>query len=154
MNLIVFLLENARYSLDVKNVEEIIPLPYITPLANLPSFIRGIINLRGAAVPVVDLRKRIGLKSKSDELNDTVIIVNFHDTITGLIVDRVLYVIDVYEDQFIPPPEMLNGIDVKYMYAAVQVDKQLTVVLNLDNILTLKEREELLGLDVCHADIG
>lgn len=154
MNLIVFLLENAHYSLDVKNVEEIIPLPYITPLANLPSFIRGIINLRGTAVPVVDLRKRIGLKSKSDELNDTVIIVNFHDTITGLIVDRVLYVIDVYEDQFIPPPEMLNGIDVKYMYAAVQVDKQLTVVLNLDNILTLKEREELLGLDVYHADIG
>jgi len=80
--------------------------------------------------------------------------VNFHDTITGLIVDRVLYVIDVYEDQFIPPPEMLNGIDVKYMYAAVQVDKQLTVVLNLDNILTLKEREELRGLDVYHADIG
>lgn len=154
MNLIVFLLENAHYSLDVKNVEEIVPLPYITPLANLPSFIRGIINLRGTAVPVVDLRKRIGLKSKSDELNDTVIIVNFHDTITGLIVDRVLYVIDVYEDQFIPPPEMLNGIDVKYMYAAVQVDKQLTVVLNLDNILTLKEREELLGLDVYHADIG
>jgi purine-binding chemotaxis protein CheW len=154
MNLIVFLLENARYSLDVKNVEEIIPLPYITPLANLPSFIRGIINLRGTAVPVVDLRKRIGLKSKSDELNDTVIIVNFHDTITGLIVDRVLYVIDVYEDQFIPSPEMLNGIDVKYMYAAVQVDKQLTVVLNLDNILTLKEREELLGPDVYHADIG
>lgn len=154
MNLIVFLLENARYSLDVKNVEEIVPLPYITPLANLPSFIRGIINLRGTAVPVLDLRKRIGLKSKSDELNDTVIIVNFHDTITGLIVDRVLYVIDVYEDQFIPPPEMLNGIDVKYMYAAVQVDKQLTVVLNLDNILTLKEREELLGLDVYHADIG
>lgn len=154
MNLIVFLLENASYSLDVKNVEEIVPLPYITPLANLPSFIRGIINLRGTAVPVLDLRKRIGLKSKSDELNDTVIIVNFHDTITGLIVDRVLYVIDVYEDQFIPPPEMLNGIDVKYMYAAVQVDKQLTVVLNLDNILTLKEREELLGLDVYHADIG
>lgn len=154
MNLIIFLLENARYSLDVKNVEEIVPLPYITPLANLPSFIRGIINLRGTAVPVLDLRKRIGLKSKSDELNDTVIIVNFHDTITGLIVDRVLYVIDVYEDQFIPPPEMLNGIDVKYMYAAVQVDKQLTVVLNLDNILTLKEREELLGLDVYHADIG
>lgn len=154
MNLIIFLLENARYSLDVKNVEEIVPLPYITPLANLPSFIRGIINLRGTAVPVLDLRKRIGLKSKPDELNDTVIIVNFHDTITGLIVDRVLYVIDVYEDQFIPPPEMLNGIDVKYMYAAVQVDKQLTVVLNLDNILTLKEREELLGLDVYHADIG
>lgn len=154
MNLIVFLLENARYSLDVKNVEEIVPLPYITPLANLPSFIRGIINLRGTAVPVLDLRKRIGLKSKSDELNDTVIIVNFHDTITGLIVDRVLYVIDVYEDQFMPPPEMLNGIDVKYMYAAAQVDKQLTVVLNLDNILTLKEREELLGTDVYHADIG
>lgn len=153
MTLVIFLLEDVRYSLDVKNVEEVVPLPAITPLATLPFFIRGIINLRGCAVPIIDLRKRLRLKERRDELDDEVIIVNFHNKITGLIVDKVLSVKDVPEDQFIPPPDMIEGVDIRYMNSVVQIGSDLIIILNLDNIFSMKESEELLGLDISHEDI-
>lgn len=153
MTLVIFSLENICYSLDVMNVEEVVPLPSITPLASLPPFICGMVNLRGSAVPIINLRKRFGLKNRPDELDDQVIFVKFHDSITGLIVDKVLSVEDVSEEQFMPPPDMIHGIDIQYMSAAIQIGNDLTVILNLDNILTHKQTEELLELDISHEDI-
>ncbi len=153
MTLIVFSLGNVHYSLDVRNVEEVVPLPFITPLTNLPFFIRGIINLRGKAVSVIDLKKRFGFGDNPDELNNKIIIVKFYDKITGFIVDEVLFVSDVCEDKFIPPPDMVEGIDMQYMSAAVQIKSDLTIILNLDNILSYKESEELLKLDINMDDI-
>lgn len=153
MTLVIFFLEGIRYSLDVKNVEEVVPLPAITPLAILPFFIRGIINLRGSMVPIIDLRKRLGIGENQDDLDNEIIIVKFQNKTTGLIVDKVLSVVDVCEDQFIPPPEMIDGVDIRYMASATQIGSDLIIVLNLNNIFSLKESEELLGINVNHEDI-
>ena len=153
MILLIFSLQDVRYSLDVKNVEEVVPLPAITPFATLPSFIRGIINLRGNAVPVIDLRKRLGMKESKDELYNKVVIVKFRNKITGLVVDKVFSVSEVSESQFVSPPEMMEGVDVRFMSAAIQMGSELLVILNLENILSLKESEELLKLNIACEDI-
>jgi len=153
MILLIFSLQDVRYSLDVKNVEEVVPLPAITPFASLPSFIRGIINLRGNAVPVIDLRTRLGLMKCQDELYNKVVIVKLGNKLTGLVVDKVFSVLEVSENKFIPPPEMMEGVDIRFMSAAIQIESELLVILNLENILSIKESEELLKVNLTCEDI-
>ena len=148
MTLVIFSIKNVRYSVDVRNIEEVIPLPKITPLSNLPSFVCGIIYLRGRTVPIIDLRKRLGYEDHSFELDNDIIVTKVHGKIAGLIVDKVLSVVDVQDDLLIEPPDMIEGIDNRYMSAVTQLDQELIILLNLEKILTLTEQDKLLTLDI------
>ncbi|OGW07757.1 MAG: hypothetical protein A2W77_04860 [Nitrospinae bacterium RIFCSPLOWO2_12_39_16] len=148
MNFVIFFLNNVRYAIDISVVEEVIPLPAITPIARLPSFIRGIINLRGSAIPVIDLKERLGIGSSTYELNNDIIVVRAHNKKAGFIVDDTLSITDIPDSFFAPPPDIISGIDIRYISSTAQIGKDLIISLNLDNILTLSEKEEFVKLEV------
>lgn len=148
MNIIIFLLDRVRYAINVDAVDEVIPLPAITPLAKLPPFIRGIINLRGHAIPIMDLKDRLGTGTSYYELDNDVIIAKIHNKRIGLIVDDTLSIINVPDAIFIPPPDMINEIDIRYISAVAKINSDLIILLNLDNILNLNEEREFMELKV------
>ena len=148
MNFVIFLLNDVRYAINISVVEEVIPLPAITSIARLPSFIRGIINLRGNTIPVIDLKERLGIGASPYELNNDIIIVKAHNKVAGFIVDDTLSITDIPDNLFTPPPDIINGIDIRYISATAQIGKDLIISLNLDNILSLKEKEEFVKLEV------
>ena len=148
MTLVTFSISEARYALDVHHVEEVIPLPEITPLSNLPAFIRGMINLRGRAVPIIDLRKRLGVLDAKDELDNDFVVMKVHGKTTGLIVDKVQAVVNLKEDRLMPPPEMMEGVDIRYIAHVAQLESELLVFLDIDKILSASENEALLALEV------
>ncbi len=148
MNSVIFCLNNVRYAIDISVVEEVIPLPAITSIARLPSFIRGIINLRGITIPVIDLKERLGIGASPYELNNDIIIVRTNDKRAGFIVDDTLSIMDIPDSLFTPPPDIISGIDIRYISATARVDSDLIIFINLDNILTIKEKEEFIKLEV------
>ncbi len=148
MTLVIFSLKNVRYAVDVSRVEEVIPLPAITPLYNLPSSVCGIIDLRGNAVPIIDLRKRLGHGDHPYELDNDIIVIKVNGKIAGLIVDKVLSVIDIQEKQMIAPPDVIDGLDNRYIASVAQMESELVLLLNLDNILTAPERDILNKMEI------
>jgi purine-binding chemotaxis protein CheW len=148
MNFVIFILNNVRYAVDISAVEEVIPLPAITAIARLPSFIRGIINLRGSAIPVIDLKERLGIGKSPYELANDIIIVKTHNKKAGFIVDDTLSITDIPDNILTPPPDIINGVDIRYISATARIGSDLMICLNLDNILSLEEKEEFVKLEV------
>ncbi len=140
MTLVTFSLKNVHYSIDVTFVEEVIPLPAITPVAKLPSFFCGVINLRGCAVPIIELRKWLDLEVACHELSNDIIVIKVDKKIMGLIVDKVLSVVDIQDHQIIPPPTMHEDIDIKYISGVVQLDSRLSMLIDLEEILNMADR--------------
>ncbi len=139
MTLVTFSLKDVHYSLDVSHVEEVIPLPEITPLAKLPSFFCGMINLRGCALPIIDLRKRLGIEAEAYELSNDIIVIKYHDKTIGLIVDKVLSVVDVLEKDIMSSPTVTEGVDIQYISGVFQLETSLITLINLEMILNISE---------------
>ncbi|MBI4926790.1 MAG: chemotaxis protein CheW [Anaerolineae bacterium] len=139
--LVVFELENESYGVDIAVVEGIIKMQEITRLPRAPHFMEGITNLRGAVVPVIDLRKRFGLEQQEATRDTRIVIANMSGTKVGLIVDAVNQVIRIPEDAIEPPPSMTMTVDSAFIKSVAKLDKQLVILLDLDKVLSLEERE-------------
>lgn len=138
---VTFSLNTAHYALDVAYVEEVIPLPAITPVAKLPLFFRGMINLRGTAVPIMDLSLRLGMKSCADALQTDIIIIKMAQKMTGLIVDKVLNVIEIQDEECIQPPEVNDEIEIQYIAGVAQLGADFIALIQLDRILVPMKKE-------------
>lgn len=148
MIFVTFFLNDVHYALDVAYVEEVIPLPEITPVAKLPPRFRGMINLRGTAVPIMDLRACLGMAVRSDALETDIIIIKMSGKIMGLIVDKVLNVIEIQADQCMPPPELSDDIDLKYIARVAQLGSEFVSLIQIDAIFEGAEKEAFLQSDL------
>lgn len=138
-----FRIENEIYAVNVFKVREILEVPEITRVPGMPDMIRGIINIRGDVVPVLDLMQRFGGK-KTELEQDTAIIVtevNRNDeTISiGLLVDAAKEVVTLEADQIEPPPKIGAFIDNDYILGMGKVDETFIVLLNIDKVLSDEE---------------
>lgn len=153
MTFVTFSLNDVLYALDIAHVEEVIPLPEITPVAKLPSFFRGMINLRGAAVCIMDLRTRLGLDAKPDTLETDIIVVKIADTLIGLIVDKVMNVTEIREDQHMSPPDGDAGIETHYIVGVARLGKVFVSIIQLERILKSDGKEDVLNLSCQTSEI-
>lgn len=112
---LTFLLGNESYGIEVRYVTEIIGLQAITEIPELPEYVRGIINLRGKIIPVMDVRLRFKKEPKDYNDRACVIVVDINDISIGLIVDTVSEVITILEDDIVEPPEMNKGFSNRYI---------------------------------------
>jgi purine-binding chemotaxis protein CheW len=141
MKLACFSLEQQNYAVDIMKIRQIIRPAKIRPLPQAPDFLEGVISLRGAVIPVMDLRKRFGMKI--DQTREArIIIVSAGRQVVGVIVDDVSEVITVSPDQIQPPPR-LSGIPSKFLSGACQWRNDILLVLNLDELLTGAEKISL-----------
>ncbi|MDF2890698.1 MAG: cheW4 [Clostridia bacterium] len=127
------------YGIEIKYVTEIIGIQVITEVPELPEYIRGIINLRGKIIPVMDVRLRF--KKTFREYNDRtcIIVVDIKDISVGLIVDSVSEVLNIPERDIVEPPQMNRGFNNRYIKKIGKVGNDVKLLLNCEKLLTEDE---------------
>ena len=162
--LVVFQLNQELYGVNVTQVQSIIPMQEIVTVPNAPLFIEGVVNLRGAIVPVVDLRSRFNLSQlamveaenngKKGKLKQVIVIIELDDLMVGLIVDKVTEVIRIAEENIEPPSPLLASVDTAYLRGigkfkkekeggAADDEGQLVILLDLNRVFSLDEQQAL-----------
>jgi purine-binding chemotaxis protein CheW len=127
-------------------IKEIIRPQKLTGLPRSPSFVDGVINLRGTVIPVIDLRKRFDLPERPIDYLTRLLIVTVARQVVGLMVDEVTEVITVPVKDLKPPPLAVRGIGAEYLIGVCLARDEMVMLLNLDKILTDSEADELKGL--------
>lgn len=138
IELLAFKLSNEEYVLDINRIKEIIRPIEITRVPRVPSYIKGIISLRGVIVPVYNLKNRLGLLEANEFSNDSqkrILIVNFDEELIGIIVDAVTGVVKINEDIIEPTPQIIKGVDAEYLKGVARTNNRLLILLNLDRVL-------------------
>ncbi|HND61707.1 MAG TPA: chemotaxis protein CheW [Opitutaceae bacterium] len=132
-------LENEAYGIAVLKVREIIRLQKITPVPQVPSYVKGVINLRGRVIPVVDLRAKFGLKAEFAERTCIVVVqvklTNEQIVAMGLIVDCVEEVVTLGSNEIEPTPDFGARIDTAYILGMAKVKGQVKTLLDIDRVV-------------------
>lgn len=127
---LTFYIDQALYSIELCHIIEIISIQPITYVPGLPGYFKGLINLRGKVVPVIDVRLKFGQEPRDYDDKTCIIIVTIHDMQVGLIVDRVAEVVSIEEEHRNTPPASVGRSDNRYLsFIAKTGDK---VILNID----------------------
>ncbi|MGC3936838.1 chemotaxis protein CheW [Roseobacter sp. EG26] len=135
IELLTFQLADQEYSLDIMSVREIRGWTRTTPLPHAPSYMKGVINLRGTVLPVMDLSERLGLKPQKQTDRNVIIVVNHEDVMTGLLVDAVSDIIALTSEDLQPPPEMQSSGSTNVVSALTLIDERMIRVLDLSSIV-------------------
>ena len=141
--LVVFPLGAELYGVEISRVHEIIRLQSVTKVPRAPSFVEGVINLRGKVIPVVDLRRRFGLPTSDHTRASRIVVVEIGDQVVGIIVDGVSEVLRVNTATVEPPSPVVAGIDSEYLHGIAKLSDRLVILLDLDRILARDERRAL-----------
>jgi purine-binding chemotaxis protein CheW len=143
--LISFTVGSEEYGLELLRVKEVIRTRQLTWLPKAPSCVKGIINLRGDVIPIVDLRDRFGLPSIEQTATTRVIVVEVEGRLVGMVVDSASQVVRVPADQFDPPPPITGEIDRGLITAIGKVGDRLVIMIDVDRILSTEELGEISG---------
>ena len=142
--LVIFKLGEEEFGVDILQANEIEKLDQgITRVPKSPSFVEGVINLRGVIVPIVDLRKRFGLMVREIGLDTRVIIVEVNGNKVGMIVDAVVEVARVKAMDIEPAPSITKGVDAYFISGVAKHNNRLIVLLNLERSLSPEEAKEI-----------
>ncbi len=134
-----FELGGEYYAIPLLSVKEVIPCPETTPLPNGPAHYVGIMNLRGLIISVIDLRKRLSIKGSIEKSEEAVIIVEFDGISVGVVVDAIHKVLNIQSDHISEVPEIQSQINAKYIQGVHKGESRLTLMLDLELILNIKE---------------
>lgn len=132
--LLTFALNEQDFGIDILRVQEIRNFTRVTPIPNMPESIKGVMNLRGTVIPIVDLRTRFEMPSADYTQFTVIIVVNVGTKVMGLVVDAVSDVLDVGTDAIEPAPS-INGIDTTFITGLAKSGERLVTVLNIDELL-------------------
>lgn len=130
-----FKIANEDYGIEIKYIIEIIGIQKITKVPNISEYIKGIINLRGNIIPVVDVRTRFGLKEIEYNDRTCIIVVRLSNTSIGLIVDEVQEVVNITEENIAPPPATNKGSHSKFIQGIGKVGKNVKILLSINRLL-------------------
>lgn len=133
---LTFMLGAEEYGLEILRVQEIKGFSAITPIPNTPPHIKGVMNLRGTVVPVLDLRMKFALAKAEYNQFTVIIVVNVGSKVTGLVVDAVSDVLDVPANDIDPAPEM-GGADVSFLRGLAKSGDRLIALLDIDKVAGL-----------------
>ncbi len=147
---LIFKLADEEYGLDILKVKEIIGLMDITAVPRTPGFVKGVINLRGKVIPVVDLRLKFGLSSRDyDERTCIVVVEVTHDdaaVMMGIVVDSVSEVLNIRPEQVEPTPSFGSSVDTAYIKGMAKTDDgRVKILLDIDRVLSSQEISGLSG---------
>ncbi len=146
LQLVTFTLDREEYGVEVLSVREIIRMPELTKMPNTPGYIEGVINLRGAVVPVVSLRKRFNMDSCEKDHNSRILVMEQKGGIlTGFMVDSVAEVIRIQSDAIQPSPNVVHQDGVQDCIVGIlHYNQRLMIILDLDRLFDDGEHESLM----------
>jgi len=136
---LTFSLGDEHYAVDILKVQEIRGYGAVTKIANAPSFIKGVINLRGVIVPIIDLRIKFNLgKAHYDEFT-IVIVLNLANRVVGMVVDGVSDVVSLAGDEIKNPPDFSANFDSEYILGLATVDEQMLIIADIEKLMSSEE---------------
>lgn len=141
--LVIFELANEFYGIDIALVESIIKIQTITQLPKSPAYVRGVTNLRGSVLPVIDLRTRFAINSGEDTKQTRIIIVTMGVIKVGVVVDGVSEVLRVSDELIEPLPPMISSVNSAFLKGIVRLENRLIILLELGKVLDLTEQQEV-----------
>lgn len=140
---LTFRLENEKYGIDILAVKEIIGYQKTIPIHQTPDYVKGVLNLRGQIIPVIDTAVKFGMDEKTPGVYTAIIIAMIHNISIGFIVDEVNEVITAAGSELSDPPEFGSTVHVDYLSKIVQVDSEVIMILNLDSIVDAREMQTI-----------
>ncbi len=136
---LTFILCDEEYGLEILKVREIIGVMDITAVPQTPNFIKGVINLRGKVIPVVDLRLKFGMPETEYTKETCIIVVDVQGLLMGIVVDTVSEVMDIAEADIEPPPAFGSAIKTNFILGMGKVKGKVKILLSIDKILSADE---------------
>jgi len=144
---LTFKLADEEYGLEILKVREIIGLLPITSLPRTPVFVRGVINLRGKVIPVIDLRQKFELDATTDTDQTCIIVVDvigqFGSVQIGILVDSVSEVLDIKAEEIEDPPAFGSNVDTAFILGMAKAKGSVKILLNIEKVLSQAELEHV-----------
>jgi purine-binding chemotaxis protein CheW len=136
---LAFKLGEEEYGIDILRVQEIRSYEQPTRIASAPAFIKGVVNLRGVIVPIIDMRLKFNLDSARYDSFTVVIVLNIASRIVGMVVDAVSDVITLTPEQLRPVPEFNSAIASDHLLAVGSIDERMLILIDIDKLMTSAE---------------
>lgn len=147
VQLVVFNLCNEEYGVDIMQVKEIVNYMVPVKVPNAPEFIEGIINLRSEIIPIINLKKRFNIEGQEIEENKRIIVMNINEKKVGFVVDDASEVISIENESIEPAPDIVIGVDRKYITGIGKSGERILIILELDKLFSEEEHEELVTME-------
>ncbi len=135
--LLCFRVAGEKYAVDIMEIREIIKPREVTEVPRMPSYVSGVLSLRGIIIPVFDMHKRLGHAVPEGPGKERIIVVKKDEEFFGVIVDEVIQVVRISREGIEPPPAVLDGIDRDFVGGIGRFDGQMLILLNLEKVLDL-----------------
>jgi len=136
---LAFILNNETYGIEILRVREIIGLMDVTTVPQTPEYMKGVINLRGKVIPVIDLRLKFSMQEKEHTDETCVIVVEVNNTSIGIIVDSVSEVLEITRGEIEESPHFGQDIDTSYIMGLGKVKEKIVILLDIEEILSSEE---------------
>ena len=143
---VTFLLGEEKYCIDIDNVAGISENVKITKVPEAPYYLHGIMNLRGAVIPVINLKKRFNLEDDTYKEESKIILINSGDSSLGFLVDEANQVVKIDDDDIDPTPEIIKRKGDNYIESIGKLNDELYIILAFDKILSENETKKVLKL--------
>ena len=140
---LTFFIDDECYGLNISNVKEIIASMNITNVPKTPAYIKGVINLRGTVIPIIDVRLKFGMDEREYDMNTAIIINEIDGVSIGFVVDRVEDVLSIKSSELTEPPKFGASVDTSFIESVAQINKSVIMMLNLKKIF---EQDELVDI--------
>lgn len=137
LQLVSFNIGSEEFGVDILKVQEINRMVEITKVPQAPSYVEGVINLRGKVIPIIDLRKRFNLELKEQDKNTRIVVVDIKGNIMGMIVDSVSEVLRLPANTVEPPPDLVTGINSEYINGVAKLEDRLLIFLDLSKVVDM-----------------
>lgn len=134
-----FTLGKEEYGISIQKVQELRGYDTVTRIANVPDFIKGVVNLRGIIVPIVDMRIRFQLGTPTYDALTVVVIMNLTNRVVGMVVDSVSDVVTLTPEQIKPAPEMSGAVATNYLTGLGTIDDRMLILIDIDKLMSSPE---------------
>jgi purine-binding chemotaxis protein CheW len=139
LQLVTFALGGEDYAVDILKVQEINRMTEIAKVPNSPSYVEGVINLRGRVIPVVSLRKKFGLDERAADERSRIMIMDIQGLTIGLVVDEVSEVLRIPENTVDPTPPMATDISKEFITGIAKLEDRLIILIDMDRLIEQEE---------------
>jgi purine-binding chemotaxis protein CheW len=147
---LTFRLADEEYGLEILKVQEIIQMQAVTKVPRTPGYVRGVINLRGKVIPVVDLRQKFGLEPCEDTEKTCIIVVQIAGgagvVVMGIIIDEVKEVLDIRAEAIEETPSFGASINTEFILGMGKIGNSVKILLDIDKVLSVQELDALAGV--------
>lgn len=134
--MLTFRLGSEAYGINILKVQEIRGCDQVTPIARTPDFIRGVIDLRGVIVPIVDMRVKFALADAKYDASTVVIVLNVLQRVIGIVVDGVSDVVTFAADQIRPVPEFSSAVDTEFIMGLARLEERIVILLDIERLIS------------------